>query len=98
MEDKRTKAVKSWLEPKSVQDIQVFIGFVNFYWHFIQRFSKFAAPLTSMLRRSFAANIQPQKSMVVDDKDVIGSGRLNEKSSKSKNPTFLPADARQAFT
>ena len=31
MEDERIKAVKSWPEQKSVQDIQVFIGFANFY-------------------------------------------------------------------
>ena len=31
MEDERIKAVRNWLEPKSVQDIQVFIGFANFY-------------------------------------------------------------------
>ena len=35
MEDKRIEAVKSWPEPKSVRDIQVFIGFANFYWRFI---------------------------------------------------------------
>ena len=31
IEDERIKAVKNWLEPKSVQDIQVFIGFATFY-------------------------------------------------------------------
>ena len=98
MEDERIEAVKSWPEPKSVRDIQVFIGFANFYRRFIQGFSKIAAPLTSMLKTSSAANTQPQKSMVVDDEGVIGGGRLNEKSSKSKNPAFLTADARQAFT
>ena len=96
MEDERIEAVKSWPEPKSVRDIQVFIGFANFYRRFIQGFSKIAAPLTSMLKTNSAANTQPQRSMVVDDEGVIGDGRLNEKSSKSKNPAFL-TDARQAF-
>ena len=31
MKDEKIKAVKNWPEPKSVQDIQVFIGFANFY-------------------------------------------------------------------
>ena len=35
MEDERIEAVKSWPEPKSVQDIQVFIRFANFYRRFI---------------------------------------------------------------
>ena len=37
MEDKRIEAVKNWPEPKSVRDIQVFIGFANFYRRFIDR-------------------------------------------------------------
>ena len=31
MEAKWIKIVRKWLEPKSVQDIQVFLGFANFY-------------------------------------------------------------------
>ena len=50
MEDERIEAVKQWPEPQSVQDIQVFLGFANFYRRFIQGFSWIAAPLTSMLK------------------------------------------------
>ena len=35
MEDKRIEAVKQWPEPQLVQDIQVFLGFANFYRRFI---------------------------------------------------------------
>ena len=31
MEAKRIEVVKEWPEPKSVWDIQVFLGFTNFY-------------------------------------------------------------------
>ena len=31
MEDERIEAVKQWPEPQSVRDIQVFLGFANFY-------------------------------------------------------------------
>ena len=98
MEDERIEIVKSWPEPKSVRDIQVFIRFANFYQRFIQGFSKIAAPLTSRLKTSSAANTQPQRSMVVDDKAVGDSGISNKKLSKSKYPAFLIADVRQAFT
>jgi hypothetical protein len=30
-----------WRKPKSVQDAQYFLGFVNFYWLFIQIYSRF---------------------------------------------------------
>ena len=48
----RIEAAKTWLEPQSVRDIQVFIGFANFHGRFIQKLSKFAASLTSMLKTS----------------------------------------------
>ena len=50
IEDKKIEAVKQWLEPQSVQDIQIFLGFANFYWRFIQRFSRIAALFTSILK------------------------------------------------
>ena len=31
MEEKRIEAVKTWPEPKLIRDIQVFLGFANFY-------------------------------------------------------------------
>ena len=35
IEDKKIEAVKQWPEPWSIWDIQVFLGFANFYWQFI---------------------------------------------------------------
>ena len=75
MEDKKIKAVKQWLKPKSVRDIQVFLEFANFYWRFIQGFSCIAAPLISMLRMTgstgFAAN--PKETEVeVSGNNVVG--------------------------
>ena len=52
MEDKRIEAVKQWSEPQSIRDIQLFLGFANFYRRFIQGFSRIAAPLTLMLKTS----------------------------------------------
>ena len=51
-----------------------------------------------MLKTSSIAKTQPQKSMVVDNQGMIDGGKLNKKLSKSKNPAFLNANARQAFT
>ena len=50
IEVKRIEAVKQWPEPQSVQNIQVFLGFANFYRQFIQGFRRIAAPLTLMLK------------------------------------------------
>ena len=66
MGDEIIEAVKALLEPKSIRDIQVFLGFANFYRCFIQNFSKIAASLTSMLKTAPTAvtGIPPK---VVDD-------------------------------
>ena len=57
---------RPWPEPKSVQDIQVFLGFANLYRRFIQGFSRIAAPLTSMLKTSGSteSTIRPGKGGV----------------------------------
>ena len=64
MEDERIEAVKQWPEPQSVRDIQVFLGFANFYRRFIQGFSRIAAPLTSMLKTSSTESAEPKKGVV----------------------------------
>ena len=50
IKDEQIKVVHNWLELQSVQDIQVFLGFANFYQFFIQSFSQIATLFTSMLK------------------------------------------------
>ena len=50
MEDDRVKSVEEWPKPQSKRDIQVFIGFANFYRRFIKNFSKIAYPLTELTK------------------------------------------------
>ena len=57
MKDKRIKSVKNWPESKSVHDIQVFLGFANFYQCFIQGFNKIAKPVTLILRTLSSINL-----------------------------------------
>ena len=111
MEDKKIEAVKNWPEPKSVWDIQVFIGFANFYRQFIRGFSKIAAPLTSILKSTGSSDTPWRNN---DDEVVGGGGDRNLSKSKSKmlknaksgvqtrlgameESTFLTPDAREAF-
>ena len=102
MEDERIEAVNTWPEPQSVRDIQVFIGFANFYRRFIQGFSRIAAPLTSMLKTTSAVPPTSSPTSVgrpggADNEEVVGSGgRVNiEKSSKSKKLGFTNAQGTE---
>ena len=57
MEIEQIKIVKKWSEPKLVGDIQVFLGFANFYHRFIKDFSKIVASLTSMLKTTMSSHM-----------------------------------------
>ena len=95
MEDEQIKAVKNWPEPTSVRDIQVFIGFANFYRRFIQGFSRIAAPLTSLLKTTGSSDESAPKAFRADGDAVVGSGggRTNKtvvnssKNDKYRNST-----------
>src|SRR5436309_11956231 len=39
-----------WPIPRSVTDIQIFLGFANFYRRFIDGYSRVVMPITSLLR------------------------------------------------
>ena len=107
MEDERIEAVRNWLEPKSVRDIQVFLGFANFYWCFIQSFSKIAGPLTSILITT--RSTENLSLLVAEDTEIgsIGSGDCEDETVKrspltSKNSNgatgYLIPNAKQVFT
>ena len=95
MEDEQIEAVKNWPEPKSVQDIQVFIYFANFYRRFIQGFSKIAALLTSMLKTTESSKVLAPKTFRANGNEVIEvCGRANKMfknlSSSESRKTISP--------
>ena len=107
MEDEGIEAVKNWPEPKLVRDIQVFLGFANFYWYFIQGFSKIAGPLTLILRTTKSA--ENFTWLMAEDTEVgsISGGNCEDETVKkspltSKNlngATGYPIlNAKQVFT
>ena len=51
MNSQKVQAVVNWETSTCVKDIQIFIGFINFYQHFVQRFSKVVASLIVLVRK-----------------------------------------------
>src|SRR5882724_2707014 len=45
------KIIQDWLEPRKVKDIQSFLGFANFYCHFIFRYSEITVLLTHLTHK-----------------------------------------------
>jgi len=50
MNEKKVESIKSWKAPASLKDIQIFIGFANFYRRFIKNFSAICTPITNLLK------------------------------------------------
>jgi len=48
IEQEKIKAVKEWKTLTRIKDIKSFLGFANFYRHFIQNFSYTAKPLNKL--------------------------------------------------
>ena len=57
MKAKKIEIVRKWPKPKSIRDIEVFLGFANFYCRFIKGFNKIAALLTSMLKTTMSSQV-----------------------------------------
>ena len=51
MEPSKVSTIVEWPEPITFREIQVFVGFANFYRRFIMGFSRIVGGLTNMLKR-----------------------------------------------
>ena len=52
MEPSRVEAIQNWPTPTSYREVQVFLGFANFYRRFIHDYSTIVRPLTGLLKGS----------------------------------------------
>ena len=52
MDPKKVSTIVEWPVPKDSHDVQVFLGFANFYRRFIASYSKLASPLTALLKKN----------------------------------------------
>ena len=56
MEKEKVQRVVEWPVPKSVKDIQKFLGLANYYKRFVKDFAKIAKPLHEMTRKEMKWN------------------------------------------
>ena len=52
MDQEKIRTVLEWKEPTTVKEVQSFLGFANFYRHFIQGYSKLTRSLTDLTKKS----------------------------------------------
>ena len=51
MEEEKVKRVLKWLMLKCIKDVQKFLGLVNYYHRFIERFATVARPLHDLVKK-----------------------------------------------
>jgi len=61
--DAKVKTIQEWLEPNKVKDIQFFLGFANFYRHFIFNYSDIVILLTRLTRKDTPWNFDDKCRM-----------------------------------
>jgi len=47
----KVQTIKDWPTPKTMKEVQAFLGFANFYRRFICDYSKIAIPLTILTKK-----------------------------------------------
>lgn len=50
MDPAKVKSVIEWPRPRNIKEIRGFLGFANFYRHFIKNYSKLVGPLTDLTK------------------------------------------------
>jgi hypothetical protein len=66
MDPVKVAGVEEWKEPKTVKDIHKFLGFCNFYRHFIRDFSRIAKLLNALLKKDIKWNFGNTKKMAFE--------------------------------
>ena len=51
MDPEKVKTIKDWPTPQKLVEVQEFIGFLNFYWRFIEGFSRIVRPLHDLTKK-----------------------------------------------
>ena len=66
MDPAKVAAVTEWPVPRSVNNVQTFLGFANFYRRFILEYSRIIRPLTSLTRKDQKFDWTPECQSAFD--------------------------------
>ena len=84
----KLEAVRKWPRPKTVKDIQKFLGFCNFYRRFVKNYSELARPLFDLTKKGeLFIWTEPQDTAFTGLQDALTS-----------SPVLLLPDYGRPFT
>ena len=76
MDPAKVAAILEWPTPKTVKEVQSFLGFANFYRKFITHYSSLTSPLTSLTRKGVRFTWSPEADSVLGPLPIVTSASL----------------------
>ena len=67
MDPSKVQAISEWEPPESVHDVQVFLGFANFYRRFIDKYALKCRPLYDLLKKDIPFKWTQEHQRIFDD-------------------------------
>jgi len=93
MDPVKVAGVRKWPVPENRTDVQAFIGFVNFYCHFIQDFSIIAQPLFDLTHSDQAWNWGTKEQEAFDRLKMAVTTAPTLASPQDSEPFRIEADS-----
>jgi len=87
MDPVKIEGVRSWPAPKTVKQLQSFLGFINFYRRFIEGFAKIARPLNDLTKKTV--------SWTWGEKQQVAFDLLKQRVTSA--PILIQPDVRKPF-
>jgi len=75
MESDRISTIEDWPTPKSIRDVQVLLGFTNFYRRFIRKYAKVTLPITELQKKTDKAGEPPKGKPQHQKSEICGKVR-----------------------
>ncbi len=66
MDPVKVGGVNEWKPPKNLTELQGFMGFINFYQHFVKGFSKIAKPLNELMKKDVPWEWTPERQQAFE--------------------------------
>jgi hypothetical protein len=93
MDPAKVKVILDWPTPKTLTKLRSFIGFCNFYRHFLNDFSRMARPLHDLTKKDVKFEWTEDRQKAFEDiKKAITSAPCLIHPDPQK-PFFIEADA-----
>ena len=93
MDSAKIKDVQEWLVPKTVKDIQSFLGLANYNRKFIKDYSKKTLSLTELTKKDIKFRQEKQQQTAFENVKKVYSEELTLKMFNSKRLIQIETDA-----